>query len=194
MIATTAAPFAKACARQKFFGNVWLWTFKKSLTFWRGTCYTSGWKLPHSYKNIPLRKTFSRLPVPYGEKPNCSRREQGVSSGEGPRQLSTIQRIKSVSGLWFLHLIFKIFFLFKLKFGKHYTLIYDYVLKFKLGFEHFQLRLYEERMKLRELIFLLCISQTVCSSTLVFVQRSWTLLLSRSWDQRKHKLKNLEAF
>lgn len=193
MIAATAAPFTRACAREKFFGNVWLWTFKKSLTFWRGTCYTSGWKLPRSYRNIPLRKTFSRLRVPHGEKPNCSRRELGVSSGEGPRQLLTIQRIQSVSGLWVLHLVFKILFLFKIKFGKRYTLIYVYVLKFKLGFEHFQLKLYGERMKLRELRFLLCISWTVCSSTLVFVQRSWTLLFSRSWDQRKHTQKKTQS-
>lgn len=57
--------------------------FKKSLTFWRGTCYTSGWMLPHSYKNLLLRKTFSRWSVPYGESLNYSCRELGVSSGEG---------------------------------------------------------------------------------------------------------------
>jgi hypothetical protein len=37
---------------------------KKGLTFWRGTCYTSGWMLPHNYRNILLRKTRSRWPVP----------------------------------------------------------------------------------------------------------------------------------
>ena len=57
--------------------------------------------------------------------------------------------MKSASGLWFLHLVFKVLFLFKIKFGKRYMLIYDYVLKFKLGFEHFQLRFYGERMKLK---------------------------------------------
>lgn len=30
-------------------------TFRKSLTFWRGTCYTSGWMLPRNYKSILLR-------------------------------------------------------------------------------------------------------------------------------------------
>ena len=73
-----------------------------------------------------------------------------MSSGEGPRQLLTIQRMKSASGLWFLHLDFKVLFLFKIKFGKRYMLIYDDVLIFKLGFEHFQLRFYGERMKLKE--------------------------------------------
>lgn len=37
---------------------LWFWTFRKSLTFWRGTCYTSGWMLPHNYKSILLRKTI----------------------------------------------------------------------------------------------------------------------------------------
>lgn len=80
-----------------------------------------------------------------GKSLNYSCRELGVSSGEGPQSLSTIQRIKLVSGLWFLYLVFKVLYLFIVKSGKRGTLMYGRMLKFKLGFEHFQLRLYGEK-------------------------------------------------
>lgn len=80
---------------ERIFGNVWFWTFKKSLTFWRGTCYTSGWMLPRNYKHIPLRKTFSRWLVPSGEKPQlfmkttrCVLRTGGHGGSQQPSELN----------------------------------------------------------------------------------------------------------
>lgn len=122
---------------------LWFWTFRKSLTFWRGTCYTSGWMLPRNYKSILLRKTFTDGTLSTGRN-NYLWAELSMSSEEGATMALNNQRSKWASSLWLLYLVFKVSYLVKTKFGKCYMLIHRCMLKFKPGVEHFQWRFTEK--------------------------------------------------